>query len=249
MSIKSLIKLALLYGGPRSVIVPWALNYTRLITGCTLGLFHRVADRHISYAAFSAVGDRRYGNSDAVNDLPLNFYFRVAASADYAYVIELGALSAFRIIELGRLMKSVQRLTRVYGLDVTADYAIERELDGVIVGPNNLTTIRTIGGRHAGRGLICATGTLCYYAQDDLAAMFALAASQNCDVALVEPNFSVWERENRMSFKRSRISSYHPYVPMLRIAGYELAEGGLQIPRTWNDSAEEWTFIFATRPT
>ena len=244
---KSISKRVLFSIGQRSIFIPWLFNYARFAIGGIRWLLPKFSDEGVCYPAMSAIGDRRYGAIDAVNDAALNFYFRVAMSGDYTHIMELGALSAIRILELHRLTKTFRSMTKIYALDVTKDYAIERDIGGVIAAPNNLAMLRDISSRHLGKGLICATGTLCCYPQQKLADLFRVAASIDCDIALVEPNFSAWEGHDRASLKRSKISFYHPYVPMLKSAGYDLQDGGLQIPRTWNEAAEERTFIYARR--
>jgi hypothetical protein len=176
------------------------------------------------------------------NDHGLNFFTRLILEKRYVFVIELGSFTADRSIKLSKLFPQ----TKFYALDITDDFSSERMLDGVTLGPNNLQNIAAIAARHPStRGLICAHGTLAYYAQQDLAALFKTAAALGFDIAFSEPNVSLAEQSRPRSFARSNGSSYHPYISMLLQAGYELPDGGgQQVRDCWGRYAEERTFIY-----
>jgi hypothetical protein len=175
------------------------------------------------------------------NDMEANFFIRLIIEHGYDHVIELGAYHLERAAGLARLFPS----TKVYGLDITQDFAGERVIDGVTIGPNTLDHIRSIARRHGNRGLICSRGTLVYYSEDDLRALFALASRLGHDIALSEPNTPLqpYLAHSRI---RTRRTFYHPFPQMLREAGFELPDnGGAQIQCAISEYGEERTFIFA----
>jgi len=184
------------------------------------------------------------GRTDTYNnDHGLNFFARLILENRYAFVIELGSYTADRSIKLSKLFPQ----TKFYALILPTISPSERILNGVTLGPNNLQNITVIAARHPStRALVCAHGTLAYYAQPDLAALFKTAAELNLDVAFSEPNISLAEQSRPRSFARSNGSSYHPYISMLLQAGYELPDsGGQQVRDCWGRYAEERTFIYA----
>jgi len=246
--VRSAIKRALCYICERSIFTIWLLNLSRFVSRCVKFLRSRYGDGAVNYWT---VGEKLGTDaaSDSFNDHNLNFFFRVASEGRYAFIIEIGALHAIRSRRLAQLMLRQSPAIKIYALDITRDFVVERELDGVTLGPNTLSMIETIAKRHSGvgeAGMICAHGTLCYYPQSDLAALFNLAFSLGLDIAFSEPNISLIEHSRPRSWRRTRKSHYHPYIPMLLRAGYQLPDGGgQQVRDCWGLYAEERTFIFA----
>jgi len=228
--------------GARSILVVWFANLVRFVAVAVRylpsrrsGLKYQEVDGQIGTHA--AATDH--------NDLGLNFFSRLVLEYRYSFVMELGAFAANRSFKLAKLFPQ----TKVYALDITRDFAVEREMDGVTLGPNTLPMIESIAKRYSGGGMICAHGTLCYYPQPDLEALFDLAFSLELDIAFSEPNVSMTEHTRPRSFRRTKTSYYHPYIPMLLRAGYRLPDGGgQQVRDCWGRYAEERTFIFARHP-
>lgn len=186
------------------------------------------------------------GRADTYNnDHGLNFFVRLILENRYAFVIELGSYTVDRSIRLAKLF----RQTKFYALDITEDFSSERILDGVTLGPNNIDNIAAISQRSVGTGLVCAHGTLCCYPPADLDRLFRSTAGLGLDIAFSEPNISMTEQSRPLSFRRTRSSFFHPYIPLLLATGYQLPDGGgQQVRDCWGLYAEERTFIYATRP-
>lgn len=241
---KTSLKRAFLAAANRSYYAVWAAQIARFVSQTIIYLpSRRVA------LAYPSVADRINSDPAAtlLNDHGTNFFTRVILEHHHDFVIELGAFTADRSLRLAKLFPHA----KVYALDITRDFASERELNGVTLGPNNLLNIRAIGARHAGqRGLLCAHGTLAYYAVDDLAALFETAAALHLDVAFSEPNVSLTEQSRTVNFRRTAASYYQPYIHLLMRAGYRLPDAsGQQVRDCWGRYAEERTFIFATQAT
>lgn len=239
---KRLLKSAVFSVGQRSVVLPWLANLAAFNVAATAYLPSRFRDGARDYGAQAGLIGSQPTAADH-NDHGLNFFSRVILEHRYDFVIELGALTLDRARALARLFPQ----TRIFALDITRDFTDTRTLDGVTVGPNTLTHIREIalGCR---RGLIVAHGTLCCYPPDDLAALFATAHELRLDLAFSEPN-TIGEESLTCSLKRTQMSWYHPYLHMLRAAGYELPDNrGKQVRDSVSKYAEERTFIFARYP-
>jgi hypothetical protein len=238
--VKSTAKRLVFAAAQRNVFVAWAMNVVAYNCSAIGYLSSRYKDGTKNYT----YSENQIGTDPAAadhNDLGLNFFTRLILEHRYDFVIELGSFNLVRSKRLSKLFPNV----RIHALDVTKDFSAERTIDGVIVGPNNLDHIRRIVESIDGRGLLCAHGTLCYYATDDLEQLFHAAYNLGVDVAFSEPN-TIGEGSITTSLKRTQISWYHPYLNTLRSIGFFLPDGnGRQIRDCVSKYGEERTFIFA----
>src|SRR5262245_11580883 len=162
--IPTVIKTAAYRAGHHSILATWLLNVGSYVCRTAARLPTKYSDRRTAYGeASNQIGS----NPSAAyhNDPALNFFARLVLERRFDFVVELGAYSLDRSRRLKKLFPKLQ----CFALDVTRDYAVQREIDGVTVMPNTLDNIRTIARTASGRGLICTQGTLCYYATDVLA--------------------------------------------------------------------------------
>lgn len=224
--------------GERNRLVPWAMNLIRFNARAVGWLPSRFSDERRSYTAeaghIGSMPDATYHN-----DLSLNFFARVLLEHRYEFVIELGAFSLERSKWLAAHFPSVE----VHALDITQDFQNLREIDGVHIGPNSLAHIRKIASGR--RGIVVATGTLCCYTHEALTELLATLKELRLDLAFNEPNTS-GEGSLTRSLRRTSQSYYHPYIAMLRQAGFTLPDGnGHQIRDCWGEYAEQRTFLFA----
>lgn len=233
------LKNAALGVAERSLVVPWLVNLAAF-TGLAVSVLpDRYRDRP---QEFRVIAGQINGDTKALtNDLELNFFVRAALEHRPTFIAELGAYALIRARNLARLFPGVP----VYGLDITEDYANERVVDGVTIGPNSRDMIQKIASANPGHGLFCTRGTLCYYAEPDLRELFQQAAAHGIDFAISEPN-TVGEESLKRSMPRTRATFYHPYLRMLRDAGYTLPDNdGRQIQCCVSEFGENRTFIFA----
>ena len=196
--------------------------------------------------AYTKTGNRIGTNpgNTFFNDAGLNFFVRLILESRYDFVIEVGAHSLERSVKL----KSLFPQLKVFGLDVTTDFAERRMIENVTLMPNTLESIRVIAKECGGKGLICSHGTLCYYSTDALRDFFGLAYELRFDLAIAEPN-TVGEESLEWSLMRTYQSRYHPYLNFLRTIGFRLPDGqGRQIRDTVSKAGEARTFIFAQSP-
>jgi hypothetical protein len=199
---------------------------------------NRYADERYDYTAESHALTK--ARPLRFNDLEGNFFIRLVLEQQYSHVIEIGAYHLERAAGIARLFPSVA----VYGLDITKDFASEREINGVHIGPNTSQQIRTIAQRHGSRGLICCRGTLVYYDQLGLMDLLAVAHSVGHDIALSEPNGPLTPYLSQPRPRTYR-TWYHNFPKMLAEAGYTVMDGGSQIQCSISEYGEERTFIFA----
>lgn len=224
--------------GERSIFAVWLLNLWRFEILAIRKLRSRYKDQRLTYSAEANHLGSQPGAADH-NDHGLNFYARLLLQYRYDFIIELGAFSLERSRWLAKHLP-----VRVHGLDVTADFRERRSIEGVQVGPNNLQQIADIA-LQGGRGLVVSHGTLCYYPTPELAKLLLLLAKLGLDLAFSEPNTS-GELSLDRSLRRTHKSYYHPYVTMLKTAGFRLPDNnGHQIRDCWGEYAETRTFIYA----
>lgn len=223
----------------RSFFANWLANVL-IYNGRFLSILpNRYADRSYDYTGEShALAKAR---PLRFNDLEGNFFIRLILERQYSHVIEIGAYHLERASGIARLFPSVS----VYGLDITKDFAEEKQIDGVRIAPNTPQMIRAIADRHGPRGLIFCRGTLVYYNQSDLKDLFLLAHSIGHDIALSEPNGPLTPYLSR-SRRRTFQTWYHNFPQILTEAGYTVMDnGGTQIQCSISEYGEERTFIFA----
>jgi hypothetical protein len=243
-SARNLLKGAALALGERTILFPWAVNVVGFVMGFLTSLPDRYRDRRQDYAAETGlIGS---GAANAYADHETNFVAWLLMNGHYAYVIELGALTLAR----GRALSSVFPAIKFNCLDVTLDFAEERQVGAVTVGPNNRAQIEKIVRANSGQGIICARGTLCYYTQDDLRELFADAFSHGADIAVSEPTTRA-EGALSGSWRRTEKTFYHPYRRLLREVGFELPDGAGGAANWVNISGfgELRNFIYARHPT
>jgi hypothetical protein len=235
-----MVKAGLFALAERSIVASYMMNAGAIMCDLLRFLPSRFRDRTLGYRYVSDKIGTMPGNA-AVNDLPLAFFKSVILDGDYSYVIEIGAYSLDRSMALKRTFPDIH----IYGLDVTAEFVYPRRVHEVEVGSNTPNTIRSIAALRGGRGLVCSAGTAAYYPPSQIAGLFALTKSINADLALVEPN-TVGESSITRSLRRTRVSWYHPYLHLLRQAGYTLPfNGGRQVGCAISASAETMTYLFA----
>lgn len=245
--VRNPFKRAVFYCCERSIVAPWMVNSLWHAAGYVGSLRDRYSDRRHDYTAQAGlIGS---GSATAFSDHQANFFARLLLQGRYAFVVELGALDLARGTTLAALFPSI----KVYGLDVTQDFAQPRRVGSICIGPNNRTQIADIARANAGpdkgRGLLCARGTLCYYAQDQLRLLFADGFAQGFDIAVSEPSTKAATAMPR-SWRRTHKTFYHPYGRMLRETGYELPDGDGGFDDWVNicGFGETRNFIFAQHP-
>lgn len=236
------LKSAVYAAGARTFLVPWAVNLISFNASALRYLPTRRSDGTRNYTAeASQIGTQ----PDAAyhNDMALNFFARLIVKYRYDFVIELGSYTLDRAWELATTFPE----TVIHALDITEDFATERVDRGVNVGPNNLHQISNIA-MHGGRGLVCATGTLCCYLPKELESLLTMIAKLKLDLAFSEPN-TIGEESLDRSLKRTGKSYYHPYLKLLRELEFRLPDNkGKQTRDCVSKYAEERTFVFARAP-
>lgn len=180
----------------------------------------------------------------ALNDLPLSYFTHALLSNKYSFIIEIGAYTADRTLALKANFPHVD----VIAMDVTADYAKISNTRGIELRPFSLDEIEKVARSKEGHGAIFSHGTICYMSQPEVCALFAQAYRLGLDIALVEPN-TVGEGTITRSLPRARDGSwFHPYITMLKEAGYRLPiNGGRQVGNCVSLFSEQVTYIFAQR--
>lgn len=228
--------------GETTITFPWLVNSithsARLLS--SIGSHYR--DSESNYSAIATIDP---ADTPDFNDHELNFFIRLMLERKYDFVIELGAYTLSR----SRTLHSCFPEVRIYGLDVTSDFTERRVVDGVTVGPYSLDEVSEIVEANKSRGLMCARGTLMYYAKEEAVRLLSLAFSKRLDMAICEPT-SVRDYGFNGSWRRSKISYYHPYVKMLRAQSYLLPDmdAGRAQARNISGMAETWSHIFAVHP-
>jgi hypothetical protein len=229
--------------GERTILFPWLFSVAGVAGGFMKSLPDRYRDRHQDYSAESGlIGS---GPANAYTDHETTFISWLLGEGRHAYVIELGALTLVR----GRALAARFPAIKFTCLDKTMDFAEERQIDAVTIGPNNRVQIEKIMRTSNGRGLVCARGTLCYYSQEDLSELFADAFAHGADVAVSEPTTRA-EGALGASWRRTKKTFYHPYRRLLREAGFELPDGDGGSADWVNISGfgEARSFIYARHP-
>ncbi len=239
---RNFLKNAALRLGEKTILFPWLVNSITHSAGLLSSVGAHYRD---SVPDYSAVATIEPGDAPSFNDHELNFFIRLILEQKYDFAIELGAYTLSRSKALSFYFPDV----KVYGLDVTLDFAERRVVEGVMVGPYSIGEISTIAEGNKGRGLICARGTLMYYALGEVGRLFDLAFSKHLDIAICEPR-SVRDYGFRGSWRRSKISYYHSYVELLRAQSYLLPDmdTGRAQARNLSGMAETWSHIFAVHP-
>jgi hypothetical protein len=241
--VSGLLKRGAFAAGRHTFLVPWALNSFAFLTSAVTKMPSRYRDGGKDYGTSAG----NLGSDPAAaweNDLSVNFFARVILEHGYSFVIELGAYTCDRSWRLAKLFPNC----KFYALDVTADFTERREMNGVTLGPNTLDEIKAIAAREGRNGLICSNGTLCYYPEIDLLELFKTTATLGLDLAFNEPN-TIGEETLPHQIRRTRISYYQPYLPMLRSLGFSLPGGhGRQVRDCNSTYGEMRTFIFAKNP-
>jgi hypothetical protein len=237
------IKTAALALGERSIVFPWLFNVVGIAGGFMKSLPDRYRDRHQDYSAESGlIGS---GAANAYADHETTFIAWLLGEGRHAYVIELGALTLARGSALAARFPAI----KFNCLDVTTDFAEERQIGAVTVGPNSPEQVEKIMRASNGRGLVCARGTLCYYSQDRLKQLFADAFARGADIAVCEPTTRA-EGALGASWRRTAQTFYHPYRRLLHEAGFELpdGDGGSADWVSISGFGETRSFIYARHP-
>ena len=151
---RNLAKRLAIYIAERTLIGPWLFHVIWSFSHFFVGLRDRYGDGRVDYRVESGQIDT--GPGVGISDHETNFFIRALVERRNDYVVELGALSLERSHKLAALFPT----TKIYALDVTRDFALERTIGAITVGPNTPAQIAHIAASNTGRGLMCVRGTL-----------------------------------------------------------------------------------------
>lgn len=228
--------------GEKTIFVPWAANLIYFLVRVLKRFPLRYREHGTGY---DTVGSRWGTHPGLYGDRSANFFIRAVLESRPRYLIELGAFDGWRSMTLARLFPAL----KVYALDINPDFSERKQItDNLVIAPNTLATIQSISKENDGLpGLLCSTGTLCYYSTADLVAVLTVARKSGMTLALDEPNVSITETTRTTPMRRMSSSWYHPWAFLLRNAGFTVHDdNAMQQDHTWGVNIEERNCIYAT---
>jgi hypothetical protein len=175
-----------------------------------------------------------------LGDLATAFFIHAALSSASKTVVEIGAYSGKRILEIKRKMPHIS----CYALDVGETYKSSFVEGDVTFRPFDLKFFST----DLDAPIVICNGVLHYMSREELTAFVEVLAARKISLAFFEPTLSVNFGQKSIPRRKGHHGWYHPYDEVLTKAGFTLTvkDNGLRSGHTEScKTLERYVYDFA----